>query len=251
MPIHDWTRVPAGLFHHFHQQWSIDVARRLNRGLLPPGVSALVEQHSGPLESDVLAVESRRRTRRQQPDPSGGVVTLDPPTAPLTYRSRKQIYAARANRVVIKHHLGKTVAVIEIVSPGNKDSKAAIRDFVDKTIEFFRGGIHVLVVDLFPPSPRDPLGVHQLIWDEVGSDPFAFPPGKDRIAASYDAGEEKVAYVQPLAVGDAIPDMPLFLAAGMHVKVPLEPTYLGAWEDCPEDLRTAVETGVLPDPDAE
>ena len=24
MPIHDWTRGPAGLFYHFQQDWSID-----------------------------------------------------------------------------------------------------------------------------------------------------------------------------------------------------------------------------------
>ena len=27
MPIHDWTRLPGGLFHHFHQDWSIEIAR--------------------------------------------------------------------------------------------------------------------------------------------------------------------------------------------------------------------------------
>ena len=59
MPIHDWARIPSGLFHHFHQHWSIAIAVRLNRGMLPKGVSALVEQRSGPKESDVLAVESQ------------------------------------------------------------------------------------------------------------------------------------------------------------------------------------------------
>ena len=38
MPIHDWTRLPGGLFHHFHQDWSIEIARELNRGRLPQGV---------------------------------------------------------------------------------------------------------------------------------------------------------------------------------------------------------------------
>jgi hypothetical protein len=33
MPIHDWTRVPVGLFHHFHQDWTIEIARDLNRPL--------------------------------------------------------------------------------------------------------------------------------------------------------------------------------------------------------------------------
>ena len=30
MPIHDWTRVPSGLFHDFHQSWSIRIKDALN-----------------------------------------------------------------------------------------------------------------------------------------------------------------------------------------------------------------------------
>lgn len=30
MPLHDWTRVPAGLFHDFHQSWSMFVGRGWN-----------------------------------------------------------------------------------------------------------------------------------------------------------------------------------------------------------------------------
>ena len=37
MPIHDWTRVPSGLIHHFHQDRSIEIACTLNRGRLPKG----------------------------------------------------------------------------------------------------------------------------------------------------------------------------------------------------------------------
>ncbi|MGH7193944.1 MAG: hypothetical protein ACREJM_10485 [Candidatus Saccharimonadales bacterium] len=36
MPIHDWTRVEAGIFHHFHVEWMGALARALNQGLLPP-----------------------------------------------------------------------------------------------------------------------------------------------------------------------------------------------------------------------
>jgi hypothetical protein len=39
-------------------------------------------------------------------------------------------------RIVVKHDLGRIIAVIEIVSPGNKDSRAALRDFVEKTVDF-------------------------------------------------------------------------------------------------------------------
>ncbi len=166
-------------------------------------------------------------------------------------RTTREIYAIRANQVVVKHHLGRIVAVIEIVSPGKKDSRAALRDFVNKAIDFLRQGVHLLIVDLFPPTPRDPLGIHKAIWDEIIEEPFAFPSGKDRILASYETDGERAAYVEPVAVGDALPEMPLFLANGMHIKVPLEPTYQSAWDACPRELRLAVETGVIPVPDAE
>lgn len=98
MPIHDWTRVPSGLFHHFHQDWSIEIARCLNRGLLPPGVSALVEQRAGAREPDVLAIESwsglSNRRGGLAGDIEGGVVTNEAPTARIVYRSTEEIYAA-------------------------------------------------------------------------------------------------------------------------------------------------------------
>jgi hypothetical protein len=47
MPVHDWTKVDANAFHHFHQAWTMSICNALNAGLLPPGFSALVEQHAG------------------------------------------------------------------------------------------------------------------------------------------------------------------------------------------------------------
>ena len=76
MPIHDWTRVPAGLFHDFHQSWSIRIKDALNAGLLSKGVAALVEQRAGPREPDVLAIE--RRTK-QPGNLDGGVAIMPPP----------------------------------------------------------------------------------------------------------------------------------------------------------------------------
>ena len=250
MPMHDWTRVPSGLFHHFHQQWTIAIANALNHGVLPKNLSALIEQRAGTKEPDVLAIESWTSSRFSSSGRSGGLLTLERPATKITYRTTKQIYAGRANRIAVKHHLGRTVAIIEILSPGNKDSRAAIRDFVDKTIDFLRTGVQVLIVDLFPPTPRDPLGMHKLIWDEISDEPFAFPLGKDRVLVSYETGGgEKAAYVEPVAVGDVLPSMPLFLAEGIHINVPLETTYQAAWAECPYVMQEAVETGILPQPD--
>ena len=174
---------------------------------------------------------------------------MERPVTRVVHRTTKQIYATRANQIVVRHRLGRIVAVIEIVSPGNKDSRSALRDFVDKAIDFLRKGIHLLIVDPFPPSPRDPLGIHKVVWDEIADEEFAFPEGKNRTLVSYDAGHEKVAYLETVGVGDALPDMPLILTQDLHVMVPLESTYQSTWDASPEAYRQAVETGVMPDSD--
>jgi hypothetical protein len=238
--------VPSVLFHDFHQSWSIRIKDALNAGRLPKGVAALVEQRTGPKESDVLAIEAHSK-RHTSEELDGGIVTLPPPLTQIVRRSSNEIYASRANRIVVRHHLGRIIAVIEIVSPGNKDSRAALRDFVEKTVDCLRKGIHVLIIDLFPPTQRDPHGIHKVIWDEIVEEDFTFPDGKDLILVSYKTDNDRAAYIEPVTVGDALPDMPLFLTNELHVMVPLETTYRATWDASPEELRIAVETGVLPE----
>ncbi|MBW3540087.1 MAG: hypothetical protein KY476_07450 [Planctomycetes bacterium] len=172
MPLHDWTRVPAGLFHDFHQSWSIRIKDALNAGILSPGMIALVEQRSGPVEADVLAIEGRRRDAGGESS-SAATATLEAASTAIVRRSSRQTYATRANRIVVRHHLGRIVAVIDLV-----------------------------------------------------------------------------AHIEPIAVGDKLPDMPLFLGQGLHVKVPLESMYVATWDALPQELRIAVESGVLPEVDA-
>lgn len=238
MPLHDWSKVPAGLYHHFHQDWTAQLTRTLNRGLLPSGVSALIEQRTGKREGDVLAVESFDATSREHRD--SGVLIAERPKTRIVSRSESQVYARKANRIALKHHLGKTLAIIEVVSPGNKDSRAAIEDFVQKSYELLTVGIHLLVIDPFPPTTRDPLGLHKRIWDEVLEEPFELIGHKDRILASYEAGEEKTAFVEMIGVGEVLPPMPLFLYPGYHIKVPLEASYTETWSTCPKALQDVV-----------
>lgn len=246
MPLHDWSRIPAGLFHHFHQHWSIEIAAALNRGRLPDGLSALVEQRVGSKEPDLLAIEEYSRGPAETPA-AGAVIAAERPMTRFVRRSSRQIYATRANRIVVRHHLGRVVAVIEIVSPGNKESRSALRDFVDKAIDFLRQGVHVLIIDLLPPTPRDPQGIHKVVWDEITEEDFQFPEGKDRTLVSYDAGPEKIAYIEPVGLGEALPDMPLILTSKLHTMVPLESTYVTSWEASPAAYRHAIETGEISD----
>ena len=245
MPIHDWTRVDANLFHDFHQTWTINIRNVLNGGLLPKGFSALVEQHAAGVVLDVIALQRRPRTTPTRPaEPAGGnVITANPPKTRHIIRAQEDISAKRGNRITIRHPLGRVVCVIEIVSPGNKGSRSALRSFVEKTVDFLRHGIHVLVIDLFPPSARDPQGIHKAIWDEIEDQPFELLPDKSLTLAAYVADVVKTAYVEPVGVGDVLPDMPAYLDVDSYVPVPLEPTYQATWTSCPEDMREAVERG--------
>ena len=159
--------------------------------------------------------------------------------------SDEDTYAAKANLVAIHRPLGKVVAVIKVLSLGNKNSRHALRSFVEKTLIFLDQGVSLLIIDLFPPSRRDPQGIHKVIWDEIREKPFELPSDKLLTLVAYTAGAVKTAYVEPVAVGEPLPDMPLFLDPDTYILVPLEATYLAAWETCPEEFREAVETFTL------
>ena len=241
MPIHDWTRVDAGLFHAFHQGWITSLCNALNRGALPPDYFALAEQSvKGPVP-DVLALRlSKGKMGPVKDSPGGGGVAVEahPPRARLVQRVEDIIYVRKADRVTVRHRHGQVVAVIEIVSPGNKASKAELRAFVQKACELIQQGVHLLVIDLFPPTKRDPQGIHEAIWSELAGDDFTLPADKPLTLAAYDAGPpEVVAYVEPVTVGDILPDMPLFLRPEYYVPAPLEATYRTNWGDFPAALK--------------
>jgi hypothetical protein len=151
---------------------------------------------------------------------------------------RPEAYARRRHSVVIRHSSDdRVVAIVKVVSPGNKASRHALRSFVDKALAFLDAGVHLLVIDLFPPGPRDPRGVHAAIWGEIGRDVYDPPEGRPLILAAYEAGDVRTAYVQPAAVGEELPEMPLFLEPGRYVPLPLELTYQTALEGVPRRWR--------------
>src|SRR5436190_22344353 len=97
MPLHDWTRVDAGIFHDFHHAWIEEIKRALNRGLLPPPYYALAEQIAGGLGPDVLALEGPTNGA-PLPDSPGTTVALTstPPRVWFRAKTEIDIYAAKA-----------------------------------------------------------------------------------------------------------------------------------------------------------
>ena len=119
MPIHDWTRVDAGLFHAFHQGWINALSCALNTGGLPPRTSSLSSNRrldsirswtSSTFFYPCLLDTSSR---------SGGQLTRspwlpDPPRARLVRASEGWIYVRKADRITVRRQYGQVVAVVEI-----------------------------------------------------------------------------------------------------------------------------------------
>jgi hypothetical protein len=238
MPVHDWTRVGAGIFHDFRTAWLVEMRNQLNEGVLPTGYYALAEQIASDLGPDVLTLE----TTGGPPKGSGNAsergvlaVASAPPQVRFTARVEQKRYSRKQRRLVIRHSSGdRVVALIEIVSPGNKASLPALRSFIRKAVGTLESGYHLLVVDLHPPTRRDPQGMHGSLWSAIGDDSYRAPADKPLTLASYSADVVKTAYVEPIAVGDVLPDMLLFLDPEHYVLVPLEATYQAAWRGVPQ-----------------
>lgn len=246
MPMHDWTKVEAGIYHDFHNLWLGAIRHALNNGVLPAGYYALAEQKLAAFELDVLALQ---RPGATPPPPAGvdGGTTAEPAVGVLE-RARRVSHRPRW-RVTVRHVSGnRPVAVIELVSRGNKSDREDYQSFVGKAADLIEGGVHLLVIDPFAPPKHAPVGLHAAIWAKVarprrGKPPFVPPADRPLLAASYCASSARVtAAVQPFAVGDPVPDIPLYLTADEeYVTIPLEATYAAAWPEVPRFLRDVLE----------
>lgn len=201
MPIHDWTGVDAAIFHAFHHNWITEIARALNRGLLPASCYAL-------------------------PEP---IIPLSPTFA-----------NAGVVRHVSNHQL---VGIVNIVSPYDSRARRSLNNFAHQMRVFLTAGTHLLLIDLFPPNPSDPRGIHGAIWAKDCPEKQSRPTDKTLTCVAYKGDPGREAYLDLLAVGDALPDMPLFLTPDTYVPVPLEATYLAAWDGMAAYWRDVLAAG--------
>jgi hypothetical protein len=247
MPVHDWSGIEAGIFHDFHHAWIEEIKRALNGGLLPSDYYAMAEQHAAGLEPDVLTLQLAR-----DDDPLGSATEGDGPTALMlspprllpSAESDVDYYRRKQSSVAVRHVSGdRVVAMVEVVSTGNKSSRHAIRAFVRKASALLSQGIHQLILDVHPPGVRDPNGVHGLIWDDFTGQPYTAPADRPLTLVAYEADSCVRAFVVPLKVGDQLPDMPLFLLANQCVEMPLEATYMAAWQAVPRRWREVIDPG--------
>ena len=252
--IHDWTRVSAGDWHSFHLSWLAEFKRVLNGGGLPDGFYADTEKPESGYVPDVLAFETggldepgaRAAGEVEDPEDVDGGVTaavLAPPQTRLALTAEEaDWYAGRRRPLGIRSESGdRLVALLELASPANKDRRSSVRRFTDKVENTVTSGVHVSVIDLFPPRKADgPGGLVGAAAEALGFDGFEPLADKPLWTGSFEAGRVRRLYAEPLAVGDALPDLPIFLRPGRWVPVPLASTYAAAWEATPKRWRKVI-----------
>ena len=250
MPMHDWTRIDRNDYYHFHGSWIFALTNALNQSVLPKGYFALAEHTIPPFVPDVLTLTLPPGA--DQPVSGTGADDGDTATAvaepvahvATTEQRKKRRRPAGRRRVAVRHARNRRlVAVVEIVSPGNKASKRDFADLRDKSVELLDAGVHLLLIDPFPPTARDPKGLHDAVWRALTGKRFDPPAGQPLTLAAYAARGANTfsAFVEPLAVGSQLPAMPLFLTPDAHVLTPLEETYQAAWAGFPAPLRPLLE----------
>ena len=258
--VHEWSRVPAGLYHDFHESWALRIRDRLNGGILPDTFYSLVEQRTNAREPDVLTLRESDElwdstsewSGTSEGGTSGGLMVLDEVATAVdsvqTYDPTEAgLYAEKADLVTVRHVSGDVpVATIELISPGNKDRPGAVADFCKKTLSLIDAGRHVLVVDPLPPTPSAPDGIHAKVWsDRFDSEAAVVSEERPLCLVSYradrrPAGFVPEAYFTAAAINSPLPDMPVFLTAEQAVSVPLAAAYDDAWETTPRRIKQIV-----------
>jgi hypothetical protein len=219
----------------------------LNEGLLPKGYYALAEQHVGRPIADLLTLHAAPGagvTPQPLPPDTGGTAIADAPPRARRRHTVEPVALARRRSLAIRHVSGhRLIALLEIVSPANNHRAQHVADYTGKAVDALDAGVHLLVVDLFQPGLHDPHSMHGSILERLGESgtPYDVPVDEPLTVAAYAAGPQVEIYVEHLAVGVALPEMPLFLRPDRYIAVPLDATYRAAYRGMPEFWRSVLE----------
>jgi hypothetical protein len=212
----------------FHHAWATVMAQHLNQEVLPPDYFAEPEISVGPeLEIDVATLELAGPDRAG----TGSATAVWSPPRP---RISVKVDFARLDGFEIRVYQDRGGAelrgAIELVSPANKDRAGSRRTFAAKCAGYLKHGIAVAIVDIVTLRKAnlhdeliDTLGVksRRAAWrSPTGLYAVAYRPVTARKAPRVEAWPE------PLALGEPLPVMPLWLALELCVPLRLEESYL-------------------------
>jgi hypothetical protein len=236
MPLLDHFNPPLNRTHpwrSFHGAWAAAMARLLNQGILPPGYYAVpLVDFDGPVEIDVAALRGQGATLAEGEAVAPQTWTAPAPGAAVAV----EMPAVDAVEVQVFADDGdpRLTAAVELLSPRNKDSPQARRAFAVKCVGYLQQGSSVVVVDTVT-TRRAVMHEEILSLLGVAAGAVATPAGLS--AVSYRApgreGDEQQLQLwpEPLALGERLPTLPLWIAADFSVPLDLDASYRAACAD--------------------
>jgi len=232
MPLRDHFRSPVNDKHRWdavHGQWPGEIVRTLF-DLLPPGFQAEPKvYHGAPFEVDVAMIEDDDRPPSTA-DAGGGTATLTTSETVLTLDADLSEFDEYEVRVYDERRERTLVAAIELVSPANKDRPEAREQFLGKAAALLRQDVCVVVVDIVTVPQAN---LYAQLLARIGqSDPRLSDPPQPSSAATLRSRRPPKkrravldAWFFPMAVGEPLPAVPLWLSPDLRITLPLEPSY--------------------------
>jgi hypothetical protein len=234
MPLRDHFRPPVNLRHawdELHGQWPAMMVLQLARCLPPDYTTALRVHLGGAVEIDVAACEQRESQPAAESSRENGETATATWTATLpTLRIEADLpdvdeYEVRVYDVSRDRRL---VAAVELVSPSNKDRPETRRAFVAKCAALLQQRVAVAIVDAV--TTRDFHLYAELLTFLGRADASVADPPSPLYAIACRATLPRQrwlfeAWRHPLAIGQPLPALPLWLADDLAVTLDLEATY--------------------------
>jgi hypothetical protein len=228
MPLLDHFTEPVdrrAQWPSFHSYWAPAIGAGLNR-MLPPRFFAAINVHQGShVAADVAEYDLGPAAGGTPPGP-GGVAAAEPYVLPAVTGTGPGAGLDHLELPVVDDD--RLVAVVELVSPGNKDRPESRSVFAAKCAAYLADGIGVVIVDTVGNR-------HFNLHDEI-ADLLRWPPEllmaetPDLYAVSYRprARADQLQYdfwAFPLAVGRDLPTVPFALKGWGCIPLNLEESY--------------------------
>jgi hypothetical protein len=229
MPLLDHFNPPLSRTHpwrSFHSAWAAAMARLLNQGVLPVGYYAVPNvDRDGPMEIDVATL---REHEASAANGSGVPATWTPPAPAIAVAVELPPLDTVEVQVFADDGDPRLAAAVELISPRNKDRPQSRQAFAVKCVGYLQQGSSVVTVDTVTTRRAD---LNEAILDLLGIEPDATARKSNLAATSYRAvgRDEQTQQLQlwpaPLALGQPLPTLPLWIAADFAVPLDLEASY--------------------------
>jgi hypothetical protein len=232
MPLRDHFQPPLSddwPWDGCHSAWANAIASHLNHGILPANYYAIPQIRRGSqIEIDVATLE-----REGSAVGEGGTATAvwTPPRPHLSETVDFTDLDVFEVQVLRRRGGPQLRAAIELVSPANKERPSNRHAFAVKCASYLNWGVSVLLIDVVTERSAnmhaEVLGILQL----TGVTPYQSPTNLYAVAhrmTLINGRHQLDTWPEPLAVGQPLPTVPLWLETNRSVPLELEKTYLAA-----------------------